>query len=238
MRSGQPSRPRPVGRTLGGVALGLALCLTTVAASTAAFNAPARSQELATPLAGTPTGGTPAAGGLPLSPVAAECTVAPVPFAELTPVAPIDPAGATPTPAPDVQGGGTPASPEQVASVIATLRLQIACLNAGDIPRALALTGGAYYERLFARTGTPDEAEYAVLATPLPRSAETAITVLAVEAVVALPDGSLRADVTTGTIAITVNTVTLAAAPSSPTRYVIVDQRQLSRVTPTPEPDA
>lgn len=217
-------------RMRGVAALGLALCVAFVSSAMAAIDAPTQYQGLATPI-----GGTPAAGSLPLIPAAAECTVEPVAFANLTPVAPIDPVAATP--APVVEGGGTPASPEQAATVLTTLRLQIACVNAGDIPRALALTGGSYYERLFARTGTPDEAEYAILATPLPRSAATAIAIIAVDGVVALPDGSLRADVTTRTTAVTVNTVTLAPSPSSPTGYVIVAQRQLSRVTPTPEPD-
>ena len=84
----------------------------------------------------------------------------------------------------------------------------------------------------------PDAAEYAILATPLPRSMETAITIVAVDGVVALPNGLLRADATTATTTITVNTVTLAPAPASPTGYVIVDQQQVSRVTPIPSPDA
>lgn len=185
---------------------------------------------------GTPAAGTPVAGGLPIVPAAAECVVAPVAFADLPAVQPVDPTAATPAPA--ILTGGTPATPEQSVAALATIQIQIACVNAGDIPRALALTGGAYRDRLFARTGTPTEAEYAVLATPLPRVDGTVIVITAIDGVMSFPDGTLTVQVTTLTTATTVNMVTLAPSATSPTGYVIVDQRQVSRIVPTRTPIA
>ena len=184
----------------------------------------------------TPTAGTPAASGLPIVPAAAECTVAPVALADLAAIPPASPA-ATP-PMPMAPTGATPATPRQSAAVLATLRLQIACVNAGDIPRALALTGGAYRARLFAATGPPTEAGFAVLATPLPRVDETVIAITALDTVAGYPDGTLSARVTTMTTATTVNAVTLSPSPASPTGYVITDQQQVSRVAPTRTPIA
>jgi len=199
---------------------------------------------LATGTTGSPTAagvalparqaGTPTAVGLPVVPAPAECTVAPVPFAELPAVQAADRA-ATP-PAPLLPAGGAPATPEQSASFLATLRLQIACLNAGDIPRALALTGSAYRDRVLAQSGTPTEAQYAVLATPLPRTDGTVIAITALDGITSGPDGTLAATVTTLTSATTVNLVTLSPSSTSPTGYVITDQRQLSRATPTRTP--
>lgn len=178
--------------------------------------------------------GTPTAGGLPVVPAPAECTVAPVSFAELPAIQAADPAATSP--APSLPAGGAPATPEQSASFLATLRLQIACLNAGDIPRALALTGGAYRDRVLAQSGTPTEAQYAVLATPLPRTDGTVIAITTLNGITSGLDGTLTAPVTTLTTATTVNLVTLSPSPTSPTGYVITDQRQLSRATPTRTP--
>lgn len=187
---------------------------------------------------GSPPAGTPAVGGLPIVPAPTECVAAPVTFADLPLVQPNAPAATPDLTSAATPTGGTAATPEQTATVLATIRLQIACVNAGDIPRALALTGGAYRDRLFATTGTPSETEYATLATPLPRVDQTVIVITAVDGVSAFPDGTLTAQVTTVTTATTVNVVTLTPSASSPTGYVITDQRQVSRIAPTRTPIA
>ena len=187
-------------------------------------------QELATPATGTP-----AAFGLPLTPSVADCTVAPVPFAEL-PVIGIPEIAMTPPPSQST--GGTPAGAALVEAVTETLRIQIGCVNAGDIPRALALAGGDYYTALFAGLPPLTEGQYGILATPLPRSPDSLITIVAVEQVMSYPDNTLTAQITTEAGPTTVNALRLEPNPNTPTGYVIVQQEQLSRSEPSADPNA
>ncbi len=183
----------------------------------------------------TPTTGTPVASGLPLTPSAADCTVAPVVFPEL-PVIGIPEIAMTPPPSQAT--GGTPADDTLMRAVVETLRIQIGCVNAGDIPRALALAGGDYYTGLFAGLPSLAEGQYETLATPLPRTVDSLITILAVNQVMSYPDNTLTAQVTTEAGPTTVNALRLEPNPNTPTGYMIVQQEQLSRSEPSADPSA
>lgn len=166
---------------------------------------------------------------LPFTPSAADCAVAPLPYDAL----PVIPIGASPVPA--TPGSGATASPEQIAVVVRTVEVQIGCVNAGDIPRALALTGGPYRASLLGQYGTPTAPEYAPLATPLPLAPAAVITIVSVDEVVALPDGTLSARVVTSSGPTVTSRVTVAPDPASPTGYLIVDLTRISRVEPSPD---
>ena len=215
------------GRTLLGLALLIGAMMAIVDTGT--------SPILARQDAATPAAGTPSSTGLPLIPTVADCTVAPVAFPEL-PVVSIPELSMTPPPSQST--GGTPADESLVAAVVDTLRIQIGCVNAGDIPRALALAGGDYYTGLFASLRGLTEGEYATLATPLPRVEPDRITIVAVEQVMSYPDNTLTAQVTTAAGATTVNLLRMEPNPNSPTGYMIVQQEQLSRVEPSTDPNA
>ncbi len=214
-------------RTLLGLTLLIGATTTVMSARFAHVGA---RQDLATPAPGTPS-----STGLPLTPTAADCTVEPVPFPE-PPVVSIPELSMTPPPSQST--GGTAANASLVAAVIDTLRIQIGCVNAGDIPRALALAGGDYYTGLFANLQNVSEGQYGTLATPLPRPEADRITIVAVEQVMSYPDNTLTAQVTTGAGATTVNVLRLEPNPNTPTGYMIVQQEQLSRVEPSAGPNA
>ncbi len=222
-------------RELNGIATRTLLCLTLLIGATTTVMS-ARSdfvgarQDLATPAAGTPS-----ATGLPQTPTAADCTVEPVPFPELQVVSIPE---LSMTPPPSQSTGGTPANASMVAAVIDTLRIQIGCVNAGDIPRALALASGDYYAGLFANLQNVTEGQYATLATPLPRPEADRITIVAVDQVTSYPDNTLTTQVTTEAGATTVNVLRLEPNPNTPTGYMIVQQEQLSRVEPSADPNA
>ena len=157
---------------------------------------------LALALVGPPLVGaqdaTPAA-----SPIAADaCTVAPRSADELIAIwsapAATPPPGsgaATSTPAP----AGEPADAATVAGITATARELVACANAGDAARLLAL----YTDALVAGFGPgPDQAEAEVRAVlaqpPVPVPPEARQTLLGVSAVRVLPDGRVAASLAVG----------------------------------------
>lgn len=225
--------------TVGRLAVGLAMVSIVVVATVSGHTGLLMArQDLATPAAGqlaTPGLGTPEATALPLTPSAVDCTVAPVPFADLTRIGIPEVAM---TPPPSMVTGGAPVDRSRVDAVITTLRVQIGCINAGDIPRALTLAGGPYFERLLTGIGSPTEAQYGALATPLPRTETDQITIVAVEQVLGYPDGTLTAQVTTVSGPTTVNFLQLEPNPLSPSGYVITQQEQISRVEPSADPTA
>lgn len=229
---------RSLSNTVGRLAVGLAI-LSIVAVVTLGPHAgllTAR-QDTATPAVGslaTPGLGTLGTIALPLTPSAVDCTVAPVPFADLTRIGIPE---VVMTPPPSMVTGGAPVDRSRVDAVIATLRVQIGCINAGDIPRALAVAGGPYFERLLAQIGSPTEAQYGALATPLPHTETDQITIVAVEQVLGYPDGTLTAQVTTVSGPTTVNLLQFEPNPHSPSGYVITQQEQISRVEPSADPN-
>lgn len=210
-----------------GVAVTVAGLALTVAAVVPDGGLVARRGE-ATPATGITGIATPVV-TLPFTPSAADCVVAPLPYGSLPVVA----TGTTPVPA--TSGTGATADPEQIAAVIRTLEIQIGCVNAGDIPRALAMTGGPYRDSLLGQYGTPTAPEYALLATPLPLAPAAVIAIVSVDEVVALPDGTLSARVVTSSGPTVTSRVTVAPDPASPTGYLIVDLARISRVEPTPD---
>ncbi|HEV2527117.1 MAG TPA: hypothetical protein VGT61_01500 [Thermomicrobiales bacterium] len=182
-------------------------------------------RQVATPLAASPA--AVALTDLPVIPDGAECVLEPLPYGDLATAI----AGGGATPAPVAASGGEPAGPEQVEAAILTLRAQIACVNGGDLPRALALTGGGYLVQVIGPVGLPTDAQYAVLATPVPRSIDGSIVLVAVDEVVALPDGSLSALVVTAVGDVTTTSaVTLTPSTGSPIGWLITGQVQLARV--------
>ncbi len=210
-------------RRLSGTALAVGLA-ATLAGAPALLDA----RQSASPPPGSPV----AVGlaDLPIIPDPAECAVAPLPYADLaTAVAGDMTPDSESTPA--TTTGSASADPAQVDGVMLTLRLQIACVNAGDLPRALALTGGAYRAQVIAPVGVPSEGQYAALATPVPVSVDGLIGVLAVDEVVALPDGRITARVATLANGVTTTSmVTFSPSTSSPTGWLITGQDRLSRV--------
>ena len=212
--------------------IGMTLALA-IAGLMALANRPAVAQS------GTPNatpGASPAAVSLPVTPGAADCTVDPMAYGDLPLLsAPENSLNGPPTPPP----GGQPGDARAQAAVTDTLRIQIGCVNAGDIPRALALAGPEYTQSLFRDIGAPDEAQYATLATPSPVPDQAVVSITAIDDVQMYPDGSLSARVTTNSgIATTVNDVLFTAAPESPTGYVIRWLTQVSTTSATPQPSA
>ena len=171
---------------------------------------------------------------MPITPGAADCTVDPVAYGDLPLLSsPENALNGPPTPPP----GGQPGGERARSAVTDTLRIQIGCVNAGDVPRALALAGPEYTQSLFRDIGLPDEGQYATLATPSPVPDQAVATITAIEDVQMYPDGSLSAQVTTTSgVATTVNDVLFAPAPASPTGYVIRWLTQVSTTPATPQP--
>ncbi len=112
----------------------------------------------------------------PIIPAAAECTVEPLSRRELRPIAAAALARDETSPAapsPPARGfappAGVPAPPAVVTAVERTVRLSFACLNAGDLPAALALstTDWAVASLVAGRRATEAAGE-ASAATPAP----------------------------------------------------------------------
>lgn len=179
---------RRISSIVGASVLSLSLLLTILAMPTAA---------MAQDAAGTP-GGTPSALG------ANECTVDPIDPASYGEAA----LSATPTATvPDV-ATGEPADDATIAAVTDTIEQSVACTNAGDLSRLLAVIDPSYAPTLL---GVPDDQFQAALdaavanapesggtATPLvddnDQSAITT-TLLGISDVVTFPDGQVAATV-------------------------------------------
>lgn len=159
---------------------------------------------LAMPLVARAQNGTPAAGpaATPLVPAPEECTVAPISLAHLsqliaTPVATVEPvASPAGSPTPFAMPQGQEADRATVAAITAAVREYIACVNAGNYARALALysdhglrdllgkafAGGATAQQILDALGTPQ---------PLPPDKRTVI--YGIKDVRVLPDGRVAA---------------------------------------------
>jgi hypothetical protein len=135
---------------------------------------------------------------LPAAPAPAECRVAPRPVAELRAL------GATPAPsdlAPwpaavpsetDLPGGPA-ADFATAAAVAAVAREYVACVNAWDLTRLLALATDDYVRRFVAAEGPITPQQYAELATPLPAEPAWRATLLEVRDVRVLADDRVGA---------------------------------------------
>jgi hypothetical protein len=136
------------------------------------------------------------------APVALECTVEPLPLAELNEILL---SAATPIPGtpdfdneeiPYIKPEGSPASPPAAEGVTATIEMVMACSNAGDFLRFTALVTDDYI-RTFAPFFDPPLDEDDPLFTPSPRPEEQLVFIDGITDVIELPDGRVSALVTT-----------------------------------------
>ena len=156
---------------------------------------------LALPTAARAQDATPAAGGD--VPAPEECTIEPISVDHLTQLlgTPVPEVVATPaaSPTPFAMPEGTPADEATVAEITAAVRQFIACLNAGDLPRVLALyTDRAIVELFLAPIGGEATAQQILDALGAPEVVpEDQRTVLiSVDDVRVLPDGRIAALIT------------------------------------------
>jgi len=136
-------------------------------------------------------------------PDSSECTVEPRPLsyfeqlAATPPAMPADPSQrfskASEEERPWTMPAGQPADPETVAAVTATLHQALACLNANDILRFLALFSDDMMALFFALDPIPPEALPQLAATPVASPPELRLGYLGVHDVRLLPDGRVAA---------------------------------------------
>lgn len=226
--------PRPSPSSAPAAAVGLALAIVlALAALTVPASGATRAQD-ASPAAGpvsrdVPTpeecvGERPPLETIPTAaPTADTETEAGTPAVSTTPFAP---------------PAGEPADPATVEAITATLRGNLACLNAGDTLRSFAFYTDAYLVGLLAAAGVPELRPdyYDALATPFPLPPSRQTSLDAVEEVVVLPDGRVGALVTTTNLDTTVNHVVFA--PTDDGRYLIDELTQVgvSGATPVASP--
>jgi len=149
----------------------------------------------ATPVASPPPG--------VIFPDPSDCTVEPKPisfFEELAATPPALPADAddrfwspTQEKRPWTMPAGEPADEETIAAVTATLHEALACLNANDFLRFLALFSDDMLRLFFAQDPLPPEAIPQLAATPVASPPELWLGYLEVHDVRVLPDGRVAA---------------------------------------------
>ena len=163
-----------------------------------------------------------------------ECTVEPRSLASLSALAATpEPATASPAPASSPAAApspvvvapiaGTPADPATVTAIAATTRQMVACANARDTMRRLAVFSDDNIRPAFANGPTSGFA--ALVATPaVPLPPETRIAVTAIQDVTVLPDGRVSAMVTLD------NPANHSHSPVAPGTPVASGSQQTSRV--------
>lgn len=137
----------------------------------------------------------------PATPVVRECTVAPLEspvwdqdvIAE--PTAPVSVEG------PFTPPTGDPVDEETLAGVTATIEESIACQNAGDVARTLALFTPDAVRGFFSgpRGYDSDRVDATIAAGPVPVTTDRVLTLVSIGDVVVLSDGRVGASVTTST---------------------------------------
>jgi ketosteroid isomerase-like protein len=141
----------------------------------------------------------PAAGSTPVVPDPAECRVAPRSLASLQALETTPPPAPTAvTWPPDVPSEadlpqGPPADPATARAIAAVAREYVACVNAWDLPRLLALVSDDSLRRSVAAEGPITAEEYAEMATPYPADPAGWATLLAVRDARVLADGRVGA---------------------------------------------
>jgi len=138
--------------------------------------------------------GTPAA-ALPVTPDPVECVAEIVPrsldeivafAAQATPIATVATAVAVPI--------GEPADEATVAAIAATVRVELACVHAGDFLRNASFYTDDALRRLFASESIPEEELRAFFGSPpAPLPAEARTTILTVTDAMVLGDGRVGA---------------------------------------------
>ena len=141
----------------------------------------------------TRQGATPVAAvaGLPVTPAPEECRVPPRSLSSLQALTSPTAATPVPSPAPGPDGlpVGAPADAATLAGIAATARELVACLNAGEFLRGLALYSDAFLRADLAGSGGITEEAYAARATPFPRPPAAWFTLTEVRDARLLADG-------------------------------------------------
>ncbi len=166
---------------------------------------------------GTSTGSVGAQETLPTVPAAESCTIAPrespvwdgIEIAEPTAPVWVDQPFSPPS--------GDPVDDATLTAVTATISQSIACQNAGDIGRMLALFSDDGVRGFFSgpRGYDPDEVDSAIGAGATPAPADRVIELVAITDVITLEDGTVAATVTTRASGLDyIDVVYLVAAPA------------------------
>jgi hypothetical protein len=157
---------------------------------------------LAIPLVARAQGATPVASPVasPFAPGPEECTVEPITIDRLTQLVGTPVAGvesddsATASPTPFAMPEGEAADEATAAAIAATVHTYIACLNAGDYPRALALYSDQGLRDLFATAvanGATAQQLLASLGSPQPLPEDQRNLLYGVDDVRVLADGRI-----------------------------------------------
>lgn len=139
----------------------------------------------------------------PITPDPAECRVAPRPIAFYaaylgTPSArPVVPPGNSLPEFFALLDTGQPADAETVAAVVTVMHEYVACANAGDFGRELALWDDDVMRKVVELVGVPQEVLDEIAATPIPLASADRATILDIRDVEVLADGRVSARVTT-----------------------------------------
>jgi mono/diheme cytochrome c family protein len=158
-----------------------------------------------------------------------ECTVAPRTLEEIADLAQLPPPAEPPN---ATESGGQPVDEPTRAAIAATARELVACSNAGDILRRLALYSD---DRLrFAYPDGPTRALEEIAETPLPLSEAERVALLAVDNVRQLEDGRVSARVTVDNPANhSHDPATAATASQEAARLIFVQEADRWRVDET-----
>jgi hypothetical protein len=147
-----------------------------------------------------------------------ECTVEPRSLESFQAALATPAVAATPDALPETPAlpEGEPADAETAAAVLETLREGVACINAGEYLRILALYSDNVVREGVGGLGDQVEAVYDELATPAPPTEAERTEIIEVQGVVVPPDGRVAA--------LVVGDDRSDADPASPTLFVFVEQ--------------
>ena len=163
----------------------------------------------ATPLVAHAQDATPVA--TPLAPSPDECLVAPITVERLNGVLSGPSTAGTPestvpeavteaspvaSPATFTMPEGTPADDATTAAITAAVRSYLACINAGDVAKVLALYSDAGLQHLLAEAiaqGKTGEQILGLFGTPQPLTEDRVTLLYSIDAIVILPDGRAAA---------------------------------------------
>jgi len=162
-----------------------AAAMAAVLATAGVQNAPTGSARAQAAQVGTPVADRDA-------PAPADCRGAPRAydtFVLLATPGPVSSPPPVPSGAPGGLPAGEPADPATVAGITATIREVLACRNAGDLLRSLALYSDPFLRPLLAASGPLPPAAYARFATPQAIGPESWVALLAIHDARLLVDG-------------------------------------------------
>jgi len=142
---------------------------------------------------------TPVAANSPATPQTEECTVAPIAIDGLQALV----LSGTPVAATPSRADAAVIAPDVAAGVTATIRQSIACTNANQPLRALALFTNAYLIARFSGAGADDLGHLTAAATrdPAPATAADRLRLVSMGVIEPLSDGRVSVVVTTANVA-------------------------------------